>query len=358
MKELLNFLRRPTPRAGIELPTYYRNALVANELILAVYFLLCFILFPLVLHLWNWVPLVFCAGVLLCMRSNGRAHVRVSFYAYGMLVILWCGWQDWAVGWGCGGQHLLIPLLMLTFFHLFEPPWAKLLDFVVLITYRMLLFAYCLRYSPAYTLGGTSSIVLQTVNSLTVFIMLAINCALFSSSIQDTERQLRIDNQELHKEAGTDLLTQLPNRRAMVDEMERFHQKASQEQFCIAIADIDFFKQVNDTYGHTCGDYVLKALADLFREQAQGKYRVCRWGGEEFCFFLPNQNLDQAGVVMLDLCQAVRQLPLHFEGIDLSITITIGVAENDFHSSMETILEEADRNLYRGKLQGRDRVVI
>lgn len=358
VKYLLNFLRRPTPKAGKELPEYYRKALVVNEAILVLYFLLCFFLFPLVFHIWEWIPLAFCAGILICMSTNGRIHVRASLYAYGLLVMLWCAWQSSAIGWGCGAQHLLMPVLMLCFFHLYEPPVAKVIDFVVLVAYRMALFAYTLGHPALYTLDQATSIVLQTVNSLTIFVMLAIDCALFSSSIQDTERQLRLDNQELHKEAGTDPLTQLPNRRAMLDEMMLFHRDFPDTQFCIAIGDIDFFKNVNDSYGHACGDYTLQTLSALFREKAEGKYKVCRWGGEEFCFFLPNRNLDEAGGEMLALVSAVRQMALRYGKIDFSITITIGVAENDFCSPMEAILEEADRKLYQGKMQGRDRVVI
>nr|MCR5089549.1 GGDEF domain-containing protein [Oscillospiraceae bacterium] len=133
-------------------------------------------------------------------------------------------------------------------------------------------------------------------------------------------------------------------------------QKSATDFYSVAIADIDFFKRVNDTYGHSCGDYTLRALADLFREKAPS--RVCRWGGEEFCFFLPGKNLDQAGMEMNELCLAVRNLKLNYEGHDFSITITIGVAENDFSSPIESILEEADKKLYIGKSSGRNQVVL
>ena len=169
---------------------------------------------------------------------------------------------------------------------------------------------------------------------------------------------MRIDNQELHKEAGTDPLTQLPNRRAMQNEIARTLEKSPDMPFSVAIADIDFFKKVNDTYGHNCGDYTLKVLADLFREKTEGKnFSVCRWGGEEFCFFMPYLNLDEAAQEMFSICAAVRRMPLSYEDVSFSITITIGVAENDFRSPMQAILDEADKKLYIGKASGRDQVV-
>ena len=140
--------------------------------------------------------------------------------------------------------------------------------------------------------------------------------------------------------------------------IEAYRKNNPESQFGIAIADIDFFKKVNDTYGHNCGDFTLKELSRLFLERAAGKYTVCRWGGEEFCFFLPDLNLDQAGAVMQDVHAAVRKMPLHFADIDYAITITIGVEEYDFKSTTDVVLDRADRKLYMGKVHGRDQVVI
>lgn len=112
------------------------------------------------------------------------------------------------------------------------------------------------------------------------------------------------------------------------------------------------------TYGWSCGDYTLRSLSDLFREKAGDQYTVCRWGGEEFCFFLPGKNLDEAGGIMMELCNEVRRVALSFETYEFKITITIGVEENDFISLLNDILEKADQKLYMGKNSGRDQVVV
>ena len=356
MNVFLDFLRQKAPRPGKDMPAYFRRALTANEVILAAYLLVSFFAFGLRLHRWEWIVMAFYAGVVVCLATNCRINVRFSICAYTLIVVLWCGWYSHAVGWGCGAQHLLIPALVLIFFNIYDPPWIKIIGFVLLLTFRMLLFAYSLRHSPLYLLDQSDSILFQTLNSLTYFFTLATDFILLSSSVQDTERQLRIDNQELHREAGTDPLTQLPNRRAMLDSIDRVLAENPMESFSIAIADIDFFKKVNDTYGHNCGDYTLRELAALFRESAGDRYMVCRWGGEEFCFFLPGMNLDQAGAEMFTVANAVRKMPLHFEDVDFNITVTIGVAENDFVSTIPEILDQADQKLYRGKISGRNRV--
>ena len=162
----------------------------------------------------------------------------------------------------------------------------------------------------------------------------------------------------MYREAGTDPLTGLPNRRSMIEQIERYCQENSDQMFSVAIADLDYFKNINDTYGHNCGDYTLVKLTELFTEHAMGRYSVCRWGGEEFCFFMPGMNLDEAGVLMNDLCFAVEKVKLEYEGHPFSMTITIGVEEYDFISPLEDLLDAADEKLYMGKNAGRNRVVV
>lgn len=358
MEKIITLIHQKAPRSGKDTPAYFRRALATCEMALAVYFLLTGVLFSWANHRLDWMPLVMCAAMLGCRYSLGRINSRLSFYAFEAVIILWCGWHTFTVGWAYGAQHLLIPMLMLCFFNIYEPTWLKLFSFLMVVAYRMVLFAYSLDHQGTYEMTRTVIIIYQTMNTLTLFDTLAVCFIVFSSSIQETERQLLINNQELHKEAGTDPLTQLPNRRAMLDVIEEYHRTSPDEPFSIAIADIDFFKKVNDTYGHNCGDYTLKTLAELFMAKAEGKYQVCRWGGEEFCFFLPGMNLDQAGIVMNDLHFDVHKMPLTFGDIDFSITITIGVEEYDYQSGLEPILDRADRKLYIGKVGGRDQVVI
>ena len=143
-----------------------------------------------------------------------------------------------------------------------------------------------------------------------------------------------------------------------MDVMTRYISDNPEAMYCVAIADIDFFKRVNDTYGHNCGDYVLQQLSKLFTEQAKEGYFVSRWGGEEFCFFFPGMNIDDASRIMTDLLIAVRKMQIEYEDHRFSITITAGVEENDYRSPLADLLESADRKLYRGKANGRNQMVF
>ena len=358
MKFFLDFLRQKAPVQGAEMPAYYRNALAVCEKLLTVYFPLVFVLFGLLAGIWSWVPAAMLAATVASLLNLKRMSARQGLAAYAGIVLIWAGWYIWSFGWGSSIQLSLFPVLMLVFFDIYESPPVKVVMFVLLVAYRVGLYVWSIHYEPVHIFDRQAGIVFQFVNSVICFISTACLCILFSSNTQATERQLRIANQTLHKAAGTDPLTQLPNRRTLTDEISLFLEKQPDAPFGVAIADIDFFKHVNDTYGHQCGDYTLKQLADLFRESAGTEYRVCRWGGEEFCFFLPGKNLDEAADDMNRLCSAVRRMELSFEGHEFKITITIGVAENDFRSPVDAILEEADRKLYLGKNNGRNQVVV
>ena len=340
------------------MPAYYRNALVFNEKLLTVYFVVCFVLIGVSTHQWQWEPVAFFVVTVVCLMNMNKLNARLNSGAYSLISVVWCWWCSVFWGWRNSGHLMLLPVVLLIFFNIYHPPWFKITACLALFTFRMVLFSRSLHAVPVYSMDDTVGVVFQTVNSVTLFTILAVNAILFSSSIQDTERQLRLDNQELHKEAGTDPLTQLPNRRSMIDSIEQFRKTSPHQAFSVAIADIDFFKKINDTYGHNCGDYTLKTLADLFRKMGGEDFTACRWGGEEFCFFMPGKNIDEAWNVMFALCSAVQKMPLSFEGNEFSITITIGIEENDFRSPMDEILAQADKKLYMGKISGRNRAVM
>ena len=358
MEFFLNFLHQKVPKAGKEIPEYYRRALTSSEVLLVIYFVICFFLFPLINSgRWEWSPLLFALLSGCCLWMLKRGGVKINLIKYSVVCIGWVCWNVRYFGWNSGVQHMMTLILVFVFFNVYDKPVSKLLWFLAILAARVFLFHLSQLFSPLYNMSTQANIIYQTLNTITFFLMLACACIVFSTSIQDTERQLRLRNQILYKEAGTDSLTGLPNRRTMIEQIEQYCRNKN-KIFCVAIADLDYFKQVNDTYGHKCGDYTLTRLTTLFKEHALERYSVCRWGGEEFCFFMPEMNLDQAGVVMNDLCAEVRKMKLLYDGNEFSITLSIGVEEYDFSSSLDELLDAADDKLYAAKDAGRNRVVV
>ncbi len=125
------------------------------------------------------------------------------------------------------------------------------------------------------------------------------------------------------------------------------------EQYWVAIADLDGFKQINDIYGHNCGDYVLKSAADILRNAGNNIF-VCRWGGEEFLM----AGRSETETVQLERMRtAVEAHPFEYEGQRLHITITIGMAMFRQGQSIDEWIDAADKKLYEGKTTGKNRVI-
>jgi diguanylate cyclase (GGDEF)-like protein len=159
--------------------------------------------------------------------------------------------------------------------------------------------------------------------------------------------------------ALTDSLTGLLNRRHMGqrlrDEQARVQRGGS--PFALIMADIDHFKQVNDTFGHDVGDRVLVGVGKLLIEQLRTQDSAARWGGEEFLLLLPDTNLQRAEEVANRLRDtAARQLAA-MAGVPGPITITLGVSVVSTGVISEAAIKAADIALYEGKSAGRNCVV-
>jgi len=154
-----------------------------------------------------------------------------------------------------------------------------------------------------------------------------------------------------------DPLTCLPNRRQIIKTMQTEVLRAERYKTYLSISmiDIDHFKKVNDTHGHTVGDQVLFQLANLLQEDIRHPDSVGRYGGEEFLVVLPNTRLDQAVGQAARLCKLVRETGIDI-GKTLWLTISIGVAEYKHgQENWQKFLSRADMALYAAKNAGRDR---
>ncbi len=153
--------------------------------------------------------------------------------------------------------------------------------------------------------------------------------------------------------ATKDSLTNLHNRRAFYDVFD----KNSQYPMGLMEIDLDFFKSINDTYGHDAGDYVLKYVAEKLRKQARNQVQVFRIGGEEFAILLPKYDLDRTVNVANELLTDLRNEPIKYQDNDINVTASIGVAVSEEVCDIDTLMKKADKHLYTAKQTGRNRVV-
>jgi diguanylate cyclase (GGDEF)-like protein len=164
---------------------------------------------------------------------------------------------------------------------------------------------------------------------------------------------------EIHRLTLLDPLTGAHNRRSLSEFLERELDRASryQRDFALLLIDADHFKAINDQHGHPGGDVVLRGLANRLRGLARAEDLVARYGGEEFAIALPETDLDGAVRAGERYRQAVARAPFEFEGANIRLTVSIGVAAFDPAVSSGDLLQQADASLYQAKHLGRNRVV-
>jgi diguanylate cyclase (GGDEF)-like protein len=163
----------------------------------------------------------------------------------------------------------------------------------------------------------------------------------------------------IRKLATVDELTSLANRRHMneVLEAEERRQGARGQTTCIALLDIDFFKQVNDRFGHAAGDAVLKNFAGAARAELRAADVLARWGGEEFLLMLPNTDQREAMCVLERIAARIAALQVPDVELERSLTFSCGLSARRDGESFADTINRADKSLYEAKSSGRDRVV-
>jgi diguanylate cyclase (GGDEF)-like protein len=126
----------------------------------------------------------------------------------------------------------------------------------------------------------------------------------------------------------------------------------------VLMCDIDFFKKINDTYGHLVGDRILVQVSEAIKLVCRSTDSVVRYGGEEFAVILPETAIDGACIAAEKIRKAVEMLKLDIEGKTLKVTISIGVSENTFSGeTIKEILQRSDLSLYKAKENGRNNVI-
>ncbi|MGN1102196.1 MAG: GGDEF domain-containing protein, partial [Huintestinicola sp.] len=153
-----------------------------------------------------------------------------------------------------------------------------------------------------------------------------------------------------------DPLTTLLNRRSCRKSIDKLLEQ--HKSYTAAMADIDHFKNINDSYGHACGDMVLKELSAMLKEETEkNKGFASRWGGEEFLIILPECGMQKAEAFLEGILIKIREFEYTWEGKRIPVTITIGAAEMAAGETPDDTINRADHLLYNGKESGRDRLV-
>ena len=192
--------------------------------------------------------------------------------------------------------------------------------------------------------------------TIAVIALLFIVCALLSWLYFNGKRH----QQRLEQLANYDGLTGLLTRRKTMEDAEQQYQLAHRHatQLTAAVVDLDFFKQINDRFGHQTGDDVLREFGRCAQQHFRKTDVLGRIGGEEFLFLFPHTDTDSAVDMLNRFADKIRKLPSRLEIPTLSVTLSVGIVEAEHYRSLTQVVAEADEALYEAKRTGRDKIVI
>lgn len=173
---------------------------------------------------------------------------------------------------------------------------------------------------------------------------------------------ITLESETFLDDSHHDKLTELKNRMGFYNDYTKDYSKILNDTEAVRsvslfICDIDFFKKVNDTYGHNAGDAVLKHVAKNIRSTSRICDGVYRWGGEEFIVILPDTGIDQAAETAERIRSTIMQSVCQFEDLEIKVTMSFGVTQIDPMKSIEDNIKDADEKLYKAKESGRNRVI-
>lgn len=328
-------------------------------------YIIQFIVFSLDLLFAGWDTFVYfkvrilaaLIGMLFFFLLTYHIKSETAVVCYTLFTFLWLLEMIPCFGWSAGMQNYFIPILMMCFFATHGSKGFKFtLAGIVLLARIMSIFCYGLML-PEIPISDISNRLIQTANITAVFTSIVTISYIYSHRENEAESKLMAYNDRLVKEAVTDQLTGLYNRRKCLESLADMEKNPEIGTLSIVMGDIDFFKKVNDTFGHDIGDEVLKAVAEHMRSMCGKEAMLSRWGGEEFLLIFAGKNGDETFGIVDKLRKYIMDHPILVKNNEISVTMTFGIAEYDFAGDTEATIKEADEKLYTGKQSGRNRVI-
>ena len=308
-----------------------------------------------------------CAFYVICARiiPNIKKY-NILYFFYLAEIVFHSIFATAIVGWDFGFMFYLISMIPCSFYIAFSVAYFKkqLLYpvFTTAVVAAAVIVMRCVTgfVEPVFkTDTSFFKMFFQILNILICVGAVFVFSALFSVEVNSIQIQMETDQRNLEDMARIDPLTKFLNRRSM-DERLNFAQRnaiINNIKYSLIMTDIDNFKKFNDTYGHDCGDFVLQSIAKIISAQIRAKDSACRWGGEEFLLLVPEEESTAVDIAER-IRKAIAEHDFYYEGQSLHVTITLGVASYYDNCKIKTLIEIADKRLYKGKDNGKNQVVF
>lgn len=314
---------------------------------------------------WTSVWAVFCVAGLLVFYSLIRSGFSLrwadpSLAFPQMLYAIGCN----AVAFVIAGPGRGVTLPLLAVILMFGVFGMSMRQVVVVAVYAIALFGAAIWLvleqggldGPRVMYGAYFFMVVIVLSSTTV---LTYRFGVMRIHMQRQKAKLTEALETIQRIATRDELTDTANRRSMLEQLrqEMLRSNRTGAQLMVAMLDIDFFKQVNDRYGHPAGDRCLQVFVQTVQSSIRATDRLARWGGEEFVLLLTDVDFVE-GLACLERVRAeVESTTVEWSGMPIRLTVSIGVTQYQSEDTLEKTIDCADLALYAAKAQGRNRVV-
>ena len=314
----------------------------------------CANVMPLVqFNILSVVVYLFC--ILLCKFG----HIMPVYVSILLEVTVYAAVSTHLIGWNGGSYCFLcsiVPIIIYFGCFLFKGLKRWIIVLMLVLNFSIYVFLY-IRYvnaQPVYEVPHAIRMVLVIFSSFVMVFSVIFYNVIYIYSSEYEMISLEQKNKQLSVDAREDVLTNLLNRRGFLPLIEALMKDEQPKHFCIAFCDIDNFKRINDSYGHDCGDEVLRHITKLIKREMQD-CDICRWGGEEIIILMKDYDFATAKEKMEGMRNCVESNPTIFFNKRILTTLTIGLEEyKDIYHEPEEIIKVADERMYYGKQHGKN----
>ncbi len=300
---------------------------------------------------------LFC--ILLCKFGHIKpvyVSILLEVTAYSIIAVHYIGWKCASYGF----LFAIVPIIIYFGCLIFKGTQRWYIVLLLMFNFAFYLYLY-FRYSEATPLYEVSYLAKSVLVVFTTFVMV-FSCifyyAVYIYSAEFEMNTLEQQNEQLSVDACEDVLTKLLNRRGFLPLVSNLMDEKNSKHFCIAFCDIDNFKRINDSYGHDCGDEVLRHISKTIQKEMPG-CDICRWGGEEIVILMKDYDFSEAKQKMEDLRKCIEANPTVFYNKRIAATITIGLEESKTgYNEPEEVIKTADERMYYGKQHGKNILIF
>lgn len=289
---------------------------------------------------------------ILCVLGTYKLRNKYSTIIYCCITIYLQYYLIHLFGTKIGYHFSIMILLMIIFYDTSEKFSKKIICNMIICIITIVSYCIVEKTGSKLVVSFQDAFILSLIYILYVSASLTVLALFYYRKFATTEASLIEYMNELEEAVNRDPLTKILNRRGLYKE----YNKVKSNNMTVVMCDIDFFKKVNDTYGHDCGDEVLKLVANKLSDIDTKDKIVSRWGGEEFLIILFNINHNEAISIIENVRANISNTVVKFEEHKMSITLSFGIIEHSKDNKLDDDINRADEKLYYSKTNGRNRV--